>query len=52
MAGAGGSLDALVDASRALSNDDLLELKRRMDALEDDRAKEREKERQAEEQEF
>lgn len=52
MAGAGGSLDALVDASRALSNEDLLELKRRMDALEDERAKEREKERQAEEQEF
>ena len=49
---AGNSLDALVEASRRLSDDDLLELKRRMDALEGDRSKQRQKEKRAEEQAF
>ena len=49
---AGNSLDALVEASRRLSDDDLLELKRRMDALEDERARGRQAEKRAEEQAF
>ena len=48
----GSSLDALVEASRRLSDDDLLELKRRMDALEGDRATQRQKEKRAEEPAF
>ncbi len=52
MEAAGGSLDALVDASRALSDDDLLELKRRMDAMEHERATDQQNDKLPEEQAF